>query len=294
MPWAGQLWFSMLASAHYELGRSSFIPKSLDEKRRNSLFSELFYCQYIATDWVIGKILEYWFLGLSPSSFPLAVLSVRGTMSDVAEAPRCVRSRDTGLLRTPFACPGHARVSAEPQGPHRTPFPHFAAVLGVFAEMTSLRTLSNTSLRAGRSEIRLETAACGRLRLQRYGKMMSCSALTAVIAPYYLHCNTARGHLSSSNAQQQNPCPKVFPSVSFNLNKGLCFQIIIIQLNVFLASCGCGEVEMPLLSVACFACLCVPRFAALPEVLTELVGALRTQALCPWLPVSPAGSGLEL
>ena len=66
VPWAGQLGFSVLTSARYNLGRPSFVPKSLDGKRRNSLFGELFNFQYIATDWVIGKILEYWFLGLSP------------------------------------------------------------------------------------------------------------------------------------------------------------------------------------------------------------------------------------
>lgn len=114
------------------------------------------------------------------------------------------------------------------------------------------------------------------------GKMMSCSAPTVVIAPYYLHCNTARGHLSSSNAQQQNPCPKVFPSVSFNLNKELCFRIIIIQLNVFLQP----PVAPERLKCHCFPWLVFPAsafsaFAALPEILNELAGALRTRPLCP-------------
>lgn len=37
----------------------------------------------------------------------------------------------------------------EPQGLHQTPLPHFAAVLGVLAEMTSFRRLSNLSVRPG-------------------------------------------------------------------------------------------------------------------------------------------------
>lgn len=110
VPWAGQLGFFMLTSARCELGRPSFIPKSLDGKRRNSLFSELCNFQYLATDWVIGKILEYWFLGFSPSSFPPAVLSVRGTMSYAAKAPRCLGNQDyltpENTVRLPWACQG--------------------------------------------------------------------------------------------------------------------------------------------------------------------------------------------
>lgn len=60
--------------------------------------------------------------------------------------------------------------------------------------------------------------------------------------------------------------------------EGICFLIIIIQLNVFLTPSGSREVEMPLLFVAHLAFVFIP-FAALPEVLNKPVGALRTNEL---------------
>lgn len=58
VPWAAQLGFSMSSSACHDLGKRSFIPKNPNEKRINSLF---FTSQYIATEWVINKTIEYCF-----------------------------------------------------------------------------------------------------------------------------------------------------------------------------------------------------------------------------------------
>lgn len=111
VPWAGQLEFSMLAS-RCDLVTPSFVSKRPDGKRRNSVFSALHNFQYIATDWVIDKILEYWFLGLNPSLFPCSRLSWNSASG----------ARPASLLRTPFGCLGHAKVAAESQCLQQTPF----------------------------------------------------------------------------------------------------------------------------------------------------------------------------
>lgn len=63
-------------------------------EKEDTVYSVNSNFQYIAPDWVIGKIFRYWFLGLSPSSFPSAVLSVRGTTSSEVKAPRCLGNQD--------------------------------------------------------------------------------------------------------------------------------------------------------------------------------------------------------
>lgn len=171
-------------------------------------------------------------------------------MSDVAKAPQCLGNEEH--LMPENTCQGGCRAT----GPSPDPVSSFCSCTWCVCRNGILEEVMEcVCVCVG---IRLETAACRGFGLQHYGKTMSCSAQTAVIAPYYLLCSAARGHLSSFNAQQQNPCPKVCPSVSLGLNRrALLSNYYYTAQCVSLTPSGSGEVEMPLLSVACLACLCV-------------------------------------
>lgn len=110
-----------------------------------------------------------------------------------------------------------------------------------------------------------------RFPTQPYRKRRSCSSslpLPALPGVIYLHL------LHYKILAPRSPC------LSLSIwREELCFPIIVLQLDVFLTPSGSGEVEMPLLSMACLACPCAQPFAALLGILNELSGALRARQL---------------
>lgn len=160
--------------------------------------------------------------------------------------------------------------------------PHFAAVLGVSAEMTPLRRLLNVSVcvrirnRVGDdSSRRFPTPT---LRDDEELLLITdTAALPGVIFPHLMRYKI----LASSSSRL---------SLSIGIEE-VCLLIIVLQLDVFLTPSGSGEVEMPLLSVACLACPCAQPFAALLQILNKLLGARRTRQLprlqlaADWSPV---------
>lgn len=122
--------------------------------------------------------------------------------------------------------------------------PHFAAVLGVSAEMRPLRRLLCLCL----CEDQRLSWSSWRFPIPTFWEdeelllITDTAAPSRVIYPHLMHCKILA---------QRSSCL----SLSIWIEE-LCFLIIVLQLDVFLTPSGSAEVEMPLLSVACLACPC--------------------------------------